>query len=74
MKVRCSSETSADFQRTTRRYITEDKTFYNHRCENLKSYKIINVYSIQQARLAEEIANGMLIYVLLKLLTGKNME
>jgi hypothetical protein len=26
------SETSADFQRTTRRYIPEDKTLHNHHC------------------------------------------
>jgi hypothetical protein len=25
------------FQGTTRRYIPEDRTFQNHRCENLKS-------------------------------------
>jgi hypothetical protein len=35
-----SSETSVDFQRTTRRYITEDRTLHNHRFENLKSYII----------------------------------
>jgi hypothetical protein len=34
--VTCSSETSVDFQRTTRRYISEDSTIHNHRCENLK--------------------------------------
>jgi hypothetical protein len=33
-----SSETSADFQQSTRRYILEDRTLHNHRCENLKSY------------------------------------
>jgi hypothetical protein len=33
----CSSETSVDTQRTTRRYIPEDGTLHNHRCENLKS-------------------------------------
>jgi hypothetical protein len=37
MEAMCSSETSADAQRTTRRYIPEDGTFHNHRCENLKS-------------------------------------
>jgi hypothetical protein len=36
----CSSETSVDFQRSTRRYIPEDSTLHNHRCENLKSYFI----------------------------------
>jgi hypothetical protein len=38
MEAICSSETSVDFQRITRRYIPEDSTFHNHRCENLKSY------------------------------------
>jgi hypothetical protein len=35
---RYSSETSADFQRTTRRCIPEHSTLHKHRCENLKSY------------------------------------
>jgi hypothetical protein len=39
MEATCSSETSADFRRTTRRYIPEDRTCYNHGYENLKSYK-----------------------------------
>jgi hypothetical protein len=34
------SETSVDFQWTTRRYIAEDRTLHNHRCENFKAYKI----------------------------------
>jgi hypothetical protein len=33
-------ETLVDFQRTTRRYIPEEGTLHNHRCENLKSYKL----------------------------------
>jgi hypothetical protein len=33
----CSSETSADFQRTTGRYIPEDRSLHNHRCESLNS-------------------------------------
>jgi hypothetical protein len=41
MEATCSSETSVDFQRTTRRYIPEDKTLHNHRCENLKLYNFI---------------------------------
>jgi uncharacterized membrane protein len=32
-----------DFQRTTRRYILEDSTLHNHRCENLKSYILQNL-------------------------------
>jgi hypothetical protein len=38
MEAICSSETSVDFQRTTQRYIPEDSTLHNHRCENLKSH------------------------------------
>jgi hypothetical protein len=34
------SETSVNTQRTTRRYIPEDGTLHNHRCENIKPYKI----------------------------------
>jgi hypothetical protein len=38
MEEKCSSETSVDFQRTTRNYITEDKNVHNNRCEDFKSY------------------------------------
>jgi hypothetical protein len=38
MKATCSSKTSSDFKRTTRRYSPEDRTLHNHRCENLRSY------------------------------------
>jgi hypothetical protein len=34
---------AVDFQRTTRRYILEDRNLYNHRCENLKSYRVIRL-------------------------------
>jgi hypothetical protein len=37
LEATCSSEMSVDFQRTTRRYIAEDRTLRNHRCENFKS-------------------------------------
>jgi hypothetical protein len=44
MATICSSETSVDFQRTTRRYFQEDGTLYNRRCQNLKSYiKFCNI-------------------------------
>jgi hypothetical protein len=36
MEATCPSETSIDFQRATRRYIPEDRTLHNHRCENLR--------------------------------------
>jgi hypothetical protein len=35
---------SVDFQRTTRRYIPEDSTLHNQRCENLKSCKNMSLY------------------------------
>jgi hypothetical protein len=38
LNLRGRTETSVDFQRTTRRYIPEVRTLHNHRCENLKSY------------------------------------
>jgi hypothetical protein len=37
MEAICSSEGSVDFHRTTRPYISEDRTLHNHSCENLKS-------------------------------------
>jgi hypothetical protein len=40
MEALRSSETSGTTQRTARRHIPEDDTFYNHHFENLKSYKI----------------------------------
>jgi hypothetical protein len=46
MEETCSSETSVDFQRPTRRYIPEDKTLHYHRCQNFKSCvnsKCINI-------------------------------
>jgi hypothetical protein len=38
MDETCYSETSVDFQRTTRSYMPEDMILYNLRCENLKSW------------------------------------
>jgi hypothetical protein len=43
MEAIFSSETSVSTQQTTRRYIPEDDTLHNHRCKNLKSYKLPNV-------------------------------
>jgi hypothetical protein len=40
MGATCFSETSVDFQRTTRHYIPEYRTLHNHRCENFKSYML----------------------------------
>jgi hypothetical protein len=36
MEAIFSSETSVNFPRTTRRYISEDRTLHNHRCEDLR--------------------------------------
>jgi hypothetical protein len=44
MEAICCSETSVDFQRTTRRYIAEDGTLHNHHCGNLKSYILEGFY------------------------------
>jgi hypothetical protein len=44
MEAICSSETSVNIRRTTRRFIPKDSTVYNHRCENLKSYKTTDQY------------------------------
>jgi hypothetical protein len=46
------SETFVDFQRVTRRYIPEDSTIHNRRCENLKSYKFSN-YNITWIRITK---------------------
>jgi hypothetical protein len=44
MDATCSSETSVDFQRTTRRYIPKVSNLHNHCFENFKSYDISLVY------------------------------
>jgi hypothetical protein len=41
MEVKYSSETSVDYQRTARRYITEDRNLHNHGCENIISYTVL---------------------------------
>jgi hypothetical protein len=40
MEVICFSETSVDFQWTTRLHIQEDNAVHKHRWENLKPYNI----------------------------------
>jgi hypothetical protein len=40
---RWQADQSASRQRTIRRYIPEDVTLHNHRCENFKSYKVFHV-------------------------------
>jgi hypothetical protein len=41
MEATCFSEMSVDFPRTTQRYIPEDSTLQNRRCEILKSYMAV---------------------------------
>jgi hypothetical protein len=47
MEVKCSCETLVEFQQTTRRYIPDDKTLHNHRCEKLKSYVVVGRSAIK---------------------------
>jgi hypothetical protein len=49
MQAKYFSEMSVDYQLTKRRYITEDGTLHNHRCENLKSY-MDNLVIMQQRK------------------------
>jgi hypothetical protein len=56
LEATCSHETAVDFQQTTRRYIPEDKTVHNHRCENLIPYLFNNV--AQFRLLLEEITKN----------------
>jgi hypothetical protein len=38
MKAACSYEMTLHFLHTTRRYILENRTLHNGRCENFESY------------------------------------
>jgi hypothetical protein len=51
MEAIFSSETSVDTQRTTRRYIPEDNTLHNYRCENLRSCTICHLFSCSPKQL-----------------------
>jgi hypothetical protein len=55
MEAICSSETLVDTQRTTRRYIPEDGSLYNHRSENVKFYTMKTF--IQDRRYADRESN-----------------
>jgi hypothetical protein len=57
MEATCSSEMSVDFQRTTWRYVAEDRTLHNHRCHNLKPFiKIRN--TVWEIRNLDTASNG----------------
>jgi hypothetical protein len=62
MEVAGSSETSVDFQRTTRRYNPEDGTLHNHRCENLKRNN--KFYGKQAYANGSITAKGRLVWLL----------
>jgi hypothetical protein len=50
MEAMWSSETTVNFHRTTQRYVPEDGTLHNHRCEELKSRKDIgNIFVLRVA-------------------------
>jgi hypothetical protein len=46
MEATCSSETSADFLGTTRRFIPEDRTLQIHHSENLKSCVLLFTWRV----------------------------
>jgi hypothetical protein len=84
MEATCSSETSAGFKRTTRRYIPEDRTLHNHRSENLGSYigevfwnalynkNTFNVTSVLLALLLSDCAVNGAVLCITKCAEGKN--
>jgi hypothetical protein len=43
MEATCSPKMSGDFQWTIWHYIPEERTFHNHHCDNLKSYKLKDI-------------------------------
>jgi hypothetical protein len=57
MEAICSSETLVETQRTTRFHIPEDDTIHNHRCENIKSYILKNMFMCS-SRSSEVIINS----------------
>jgi hypothetical protein len=67
MEMICSSETSVDFQQTTRRCIPEDRTLHNHRCKNLKSYYCIlfSTLEIEAVYSSETLAYTYRLYSIL---------
>jgi hypothetical protein len=71
----CSSETAVDFQRTTRLYIPEDRTHYNYRCENLKSYKMLYAFLSSHFRSAcPACINALDLIILISFGEGHNLR
>jgi hypothetical protein len=72
MEAICSSETSVDTQRTTRRYIPGDGTLHNPRCENVKSYCNETSGSIKYGKFIQKmIYCQLLVNVTFKLPAGR---
>jgi hypothetical protein len=59
MAAICSSETWVDSQRTIQRYIPEDGTLHNHRCEDLKSCILVYLSNKIGSRLSEVDVKGI---------------
>jgi hypothetical protein len=55
MEAIVSSETSVDFQQSTRRYISEESTLHYHCCEDLKS-EIVNFITAIDCKLQSNIS------------------
>jgi hypothetical protein len=49
IEATCSSEMLVHFQRTTWRYVPEDRTLHNHGCKNLKSYTVSVASSLDKS-------------------------
>jgi hypothetical protein len=61
-------------QRATRRYILEDGTLHNHRCENLKSYNTVYKFIICEASLLILMEQQRLDKEMLKRMFGYKRE
>jgi hypothetical protein len=54
MEATCSSETSVDFEWTTRHYIPEDRTAHKHCCKNFKPYmEKVSVFHTNRSTFAD---------------------
>jgi hypothetical protein len=53
----CSSETSVEFRRNTRRYLPEDRSLHNYCCDNRKSISLLQALSICHGSNLVQICN-----------------
>jgi hypothetical protein len=68
MKLLYSSEMSVDFQRTTRRYVPEERTLHKRRYENLNSYKFIPGSWLESPVIRCELVITTIIQLLISML------